>query len=109
MGEMKLPKIETGHVDEMLSGSFEEKVEGLREMNERSLENLERTEELWIANLDRLKKSVPQNDVVIDSKTLSYNVLMCAWKAKLMELEGLREELEQAREQLDYVVLEQAN
>ncbi|MFA5186122.1 MAG: hypothetical protein WC551_06550 [Patescibacteria group bacterium] len=109
MGEMKTPRIEAGHVEEMLKGDFEAKVETLREKNERSLEQLEATETLWIANLETLESKVPHDDVLVDDRTYSFDVLRNAWRAKLMELEGLREELEQAREQIDFVAAENAN
>ncbi|MBI5654836.1 hypothetical protein HZC53_04260 [Candidatus Uhrbacteria bacterium] len=109
MGEMKMPKIETGHVDEMMTGDFEAKVQELREHNERSMERLEETEALWIADLEQLEAKIPHDDVLVDDRTLSFDVLRNAWRAKLMELETLREELEQAREQLDFVTAEQAD
>ena len=96
-------------MEEMLAGDFEQKADALRLANERSLEQLEQTEALWIANLERLKTEMPHDDVAEDNRTLSYHVLLNAWSAKIMELEGLREELEGAREELNNVLLEQAD
>lgn len=104
-----MPKIEIEHVDEMLAGDFEKVAAELMEHNERSLERLEETEALWIADLEALEAKIPHDDVLVDDRTLSFDVLRNAWRAKLMELEAIREELEQAREQLDFVMQEEAN
>lgn len=110
MGEMKNHiGIEVGHVERMMEGDFEGDVEKLLEQNERSLEQLEAARSLWIGNLQTLESKIPHDDVLEDDKTQSFHVWRSAWAGKMMELDSLQEELEQAREQLEIVRQEQAD
>lgn len=105
----KFGNVDASHVERMLEGDFEGSVDELIERNERSLEQLEAVRSLWIGNIQTLEERVPHDDVLEDIKTQSFHVWRNAWAGKLMELDSLQEELEQAREQLDFVKQEGAD
>jgi hypothetical protein len=110
MGEIKkFGEVDASHVERMLEGGFEGDVDSLIEQNERSLEQLEAARSLWIGNLQALESKIPHDDVLEDDKTQSFHVWRNAWAGRLMELDALQEELEQAREQLSFVKQEQAD
>ena len=55
------------------------------------LERIEEARATWIGALETLSQKVPHDDVILDNRTLAYDVLRNSWFANLMELADLEE------------------
>jgi hypothetical protein len=58
-----------------------------------AFESLEDARGVWIENIQRLDETIPHDDVIVDAKTIAYNVARNAFLANLVELDELEEAL----------------
>ncbi len=80
--------------------SIESQRRAIAEKIDKDLEQVEKVQALWIANVELLDQNIPHDDVQEDQKTYSYHVIRNAWLAEIDELDRIEKELQSLKEDM---------